>query len=383
MTQALPRITRLSLTAFRSYARADIEADAATIVLTGPNGIGKTNVLEAISLLAPGRGLRGAARQELERHGSTSGWAVSALVETSAGPVRLGAGTTVTARERRQYRLEGEAASAAELAAIITPLWLTPAQDRLFAEGGSERRRFLDRLALTLYPDHAGHVARYENAMRERMALLTQGQADPRWLTALEQSAAEQAVAVAAARADMVAALQAGIDARGDDPFPKAVLGLTGQTEQALAAGTPALLAEDALRQALEAARDSDAAAGRAQVGVHRTDLTAMHAAKAMPAGLCSTGEQKALVVGIVLAQARLIAARTGRTPLLLLDEIAAHLDGERRNALFTQLTFLGGQCWMTGTDGFAFESLENQSLFLTVVDGQPQRLDPGQGRAK
>lgn len=381
MSPATPRIIRLALTDFRSFTQAVVPSDAQLVVLVGPNGIGKTNILEAVSLLGPGRGLRSATRAELERHGTSSGWAIAAQLMTAGGPVRIGVGTTASARERRQFRLDGAPAAAADLAAQLIPLWLTPAQDRLFAEGASERRRFLDRLALALYPDHAGHVARYEAAMRERMALLETSAPDPRWLAAVEQTAAEQGVAVAAARCDLVAALQAGIDARAASAFPKAQLSLTGWAEQALAAGMPALEAEEALKDQLAHARAGDAASGRAEAGVHRTDLEAIHLAKAMPAGLCSTGEQKALLIGLLLAQAQLIARRTGRPPVLLLDEIAAHLDAERRLALFAELTALGGQCWMTGTDDAAFQALDSQALFMTVIDGAPKRRDTSQGR--
>jgi DNA replication and repair protein RecF len=381
MDAPLPRITRLTLSDFRSYHAALVETDAPMIVIAGSNGIGKTNMLEALSLLAPGRGLRGASRTELERHGTTHGWAVAAALATRDGLVRIGVGTTATARERRQVRIEGEAATMAELARLITPLWLTPAQDRLFAEAPGERRRFLDRLVQALYPDHGGHVARYETAMRERMTLLTQGNADARWLTALEQTAAEQGIAVAAARVDLVTALQQVIDARPDSVFPKADLRLCGETEQALMEGSAALLAEDALRASLANARSADALAGRALSGVHRTDLQASHRGKAMPAALCSTGEQKALVVGLLLAQARLLASRQGRAPLLLLDEIAAHLDAERRSGLFDELKVLGCQCWMTGTDQSAFNLLNENTVFLTVTDGQILRLDISQGR--
>jgi DNA replication and repair protein RecF len=384
-------VSRLILTSFRSYAEAVVEVGPGPVVLAGPNGAGKTNILEALSLLSPGKGLRGAAYGEMARRGPAAGgadWAVAARVSGGLAPVDIGTGITASAApggpgdpstSRRQIRIDGETATAAALQATLGLLWLTPAQDRLFVEGASGRRRFLDRLVLALYPDHAGHVARYEAAMRERARLLEAGNADPLWLAALERRMAEHGVAVAAARRHGVTALQALMDAAPDGPFPRALLALDGALEAALETAK-ALDVEDWAAGELASRRGADRAAGRAGFGAHRTDLAVTHAPKAMPAALCSTGEQKALLIGLILAQARLVAGETGRKPLLLLDEIAAHLDADRRAGLFDMLMNMGVQAWMTGTDLALFEALvaplRGQGQFWTIDAGRPVRLD-------
>jgi DNA replication and repair protein RecF len=334
-------IVRLSLSDFRSYADSVLAPGPALIVLTGDNGAGKTNVLEAVSLLSPGRGLRGASLGEMARRGGAGGFAVAARLSPSPeaeGLVEIGTGTVASAPERRQVRVNGAAASATSLSEWLSVLWLTPAMDRLFQEGASGRRRFLDRLVLALRPAHAVHAARYEAAMRARNKLLAEaGPPDEAWLSALEARMAEHGAAIVEARNAAVAALAARLAAAPEGPFARAGLRLEGGEEDLLA-----VLRRD---------RPRDAAAGRTLAGPHRTDLAVTHLGKNQPASLCSTGEQKALLLSIVLAHADLVADSAGRRPILLLDEVAAHLDPRRRAALFERLEAGGGQVWMTGTE--------------------------------
>lgn len=384
-------ISRLRLTSFRSYPLAEVNAGSHPVVLVGPNGIGKTNLLEAVSLLVPGRGLRGAPFSELAsvvrdegavslrtdagKAESGKGWAVAARLERPQGPLDIGTGVTPPALERRQVRINGEATTAVELAQHLSALWLTPAMDRLFAEGASGRRRFFDRLVLALYPDHAGHVARFEAAMRQRGRLLEERAPDPAWLDALERRMAEHGVAVAAARQEALAALRELIQAQPEGPFPQSLIALDGAVEEALE-GAKALDVEDWLAQELKARRSADQASGRAGLGVHRTDLMVTHAPKAMPADRCSTGEQKALLIGLILAQARLIANQSGHWPILLLDEVAAHLDATRRAGLFDILVKMGVQAWMTGTDASLFDALGTDAQIMTIEAGRPVPLN-------
>ncbi len=340
-------ITRLTLTDFRNHAAATIEAAPGLVVITGENGAGKTNILEAISLLAPGRGLRGVPLSAAARLGGPGGWSVAATLDGAQGPVQLGTGTAAEAPDRRLVRVNGAAASAAALGEWLALVWLTPAMDRLFSDSASARRRFFDRLVLALHPGHGQRVARYEAAMRERSRLLAaETPADPVWLDGLEADMAAHGAAMAAARGDVLAALSGQLAAAPDGPFARPLIALSGDADD-----DPA----HDLAARLRRGRARDAAAGRAIEGPHRTDLIVRHAAKAMPAASCSTGEQKALLVAIVLAHAALVAARQGRPPILLLDEIAAHLDAERRAALFGQLAAMGVQAWMTGTDAALF----------------------------
>lgn len=374
-------VSRLLLTRFRSYAEASLEAGPEPVVLTGPNGAGKTNILEALSLLSPGRGLRSAAYREMEREGDLPGWAVAARLTGRTGQSDVGTGTTADARDRRQFRIDGGPATSADLLATVNVLWLTPSMDRLFVEGATSRRKFFDRMVLALYPEHAGHVARYEAAMRERGRLLAEERgADPVWLSALERKMAEHGVAVAAARRDALGALQRLIDLKdlgggtGASPFPNAILALEGEVEARLTT-EKALDVEDWMVETLSQRRGPDRMAGRAGFGVHRTDLVVTHAPKSMLASRCSTGEQKALLIGLVLAQTRLVAELTGYWPLLLLDEIAAHLDGRRRDALFDILMSMGVQAWMTGTDADVFVGLKGHAQLWTIDAGKPLRL--------
>ncbi|KKC24614.1 DNA replication/repair protein RecF [Sphingomonas sp. SRS2] len=349
-------VARLMLTDFRSYAAATIAAGPGFVVLTGENGAGKTNILEAISMLGPGRGLRGAALGEMAREGGGGGFAVAAEL---AGDVRIGTGTTAAAPDRRQVRINGATASATSLGEWMALLWLTPAMDRLFTEGAEGRRRFLDRLVFAIEPGHAHHASRYDAAMRARNKLLAQeGRPDIAWLDALEVQLAEHGAAVAEARARTVAALADRIAAEPDAPFARASLSIEGW----LPGAAPLI---DELRQG----RARDAAAGRTLAGPHRQDLAVVHAAKAQPAARASTGEQKALLLGLVLAHADLVAERRGQRPVLLMDEVAAHLDPVRRAALFDRLARSGGQIWLTGTERALFDGI-GAATWLSVRAG-------------
>jgi DNA replication and repair protein RecF len=349
-------LSRLVLTDFRNHAEAVLHPGRGFVVLTGDNGAGKTNVLEAVSLLAPGRGLRRAALSDMARQGGAGAFAIAA---TLGGDVEIGTGTQPTAPERRIVRINGASHSATALAEWLTVLWLTPAMDRLFVEPAGERRRFLDRLTLALRPDHASHANRYEAAMRARNRLLAEeGPHDNAWLTALEAQMAEHGGTIDAARRETIAALSERLVDQPAGPFARAGLALEGWD----GAGT---LAKD-----LAAGRRRDAAAGRTLVGPHRGDLVVTHLDKGQPAALCSTGEQKALLLGLVLAHAELTATRTGRAPVLLLDEVAAHLDPSRRAALFDRLAATGSQVWMTGTEPAPFAEI-GQASWFDVADGQ------------
>lgn len=358
-------LTHLALTDFRSYERAELALDGRPVFLFGPNGAGKTNLLEAVSFFAPGRGLRGAGSAEVGRRlpGETRGraWSVSALVVAADGETRVGTGVEPDA-VRRTVRIEGEAVPPGRLGEVLRLVWMTPQQDRLFLEGGSARRQFLDRLTFAAEPGHAAAAAAYEKAIRERTRLLTDGAPDPVWLDALETGAARAGAALAEGRARTLAALQAEIDGRADRPFPQARLSLSGEwglTD----AGT-----EERLRTILARSRDRDAAAGRALSGPHRTDLAVIHAEKDRPAAECSTGEQKALILNLVLAQgARLSRAKFDPNPILLLDEVAAHLDAHRRAALFDEITALGLQAFLTGTDQALFTDLQDRAQGVRV----------------
>jgi DNA replication and repair protein RecF len=352
-------LSRLALANFRSYPDALIAPGPGFVVLTGENGAGKTNILEAVSLLSPGRGLRGASLGEMALSGGPGGFAVSARLEPGGGDaIDLGTGTVPSAPERRQVRINGASASATSLGEWLSVLWLTPAMDRLFLEGAGGRRRFLDRLVLALKPAHALHSARYEAAMRARNKLLA-GEVAPDlgWLSALEARMADHGSAIAAARQETVAALAERLEAAPDGPFARAGLGLAGWTEGDLA-------------RELAGARSRDAAAGRTLSGPHRTDLLVTHLGKGQPAERCSTGEQKALLLGLVLAHADLVAEQAGRRPILLLDEVAAHLDPRRRAALFERLAVAGGQVWMTGTEPALFDAVGAEASRLQIADG-------------
>jgi len=371
-----PSVARVDLAEFRNYAALRLDLAGRPVVLTGPNGAGKTNLLEALSFLAPGRGLRRARLGEVTRQGApTRAWAVAVRLSTATGPLDLGTGLgsglgagEEDAGERRLVRVDGQPASGpAALTDHLCLAWLTPQMDRLFIESAGGRRRFLDRLVYGFDPDHARRVAAFERAMRDRNRLLEAG-GDVAWLAAQEETMAEHAVAVSAARRDGVARLGAALrQSRG--PFPRADIAVDGLLEAWLD-DMPASAAEDRYRAALAAGRPRDAAAGLTLEGPHRADFLVRHAAKDQAAEYCSTGEQKALLIAIVLANARLIAARRGVAPILLLDEVVAHLDQARRAALFDEICALGAQAWLTGTDAALFVELRDRAEFFTVRDG-------------
>ncbi len=371
-------VTRLVLRNFRSYAEAELGVSGAPVVLAGPNGAGKTNLLDAISLLSPGRGLRGARLGEHVRRGpsapSDALWAVAATVTRQGEAYEIGTGLTLgpNGGERRQVRLNGAPAqNSAELGELVQMLWLTPAMDRLFIEGASGRRKFLDRLVLGFDAGHARTTTRYETAMRERARLLKFGPRDPAWLDGLEAEMVEAGLEMAVSRAQTVERLNRALVARGEaGAFPSAQLALDGETDALLAELGEG--AREALREKFARSRVRDAEAGRTTAGPHLTDLSVRHTPKRADARECSTGEQKALLISIILADAwELSAARGGHAPLLLLDEIAAHLDASRRAALFEEIAALGAQAWMTGTDLSLFAGLSGRADVFYVNDGQ------------
>ncbi len=372
-------VTSLRLADFRNYPALAFDGDGRHVVLAGENGAGKTNVLEALSLLSPGRGLRRARLDEMARIGGPGTWTVFAAIDGPDGSARIGTGLEGSgddeARSRR-LRIDGEAARSTEaLLDHLRVLWLTPAMDGLFVGPAAERRRFLDRLVLALSPAHGAHVSAFEKAMRGRNRLLEDDRLDLDWLAAIEAQMAELGIAVASARVETVSCLERLIAAtRADAPFPHADLALEGEIEALVAAGGPAADAEDVYRTRLCDARARDKAAGRTLDGPHRADLVVHHGPKAMPAHLSSTGEQKALLLGLVLAHARLVGETCGRAPLLLLDEVAAHLDPRRRAELFDVVEALGSQCWMTGTDANAFAALGDRAEVFEVTGGRVVR---------
>jgi DNA replication and repair protein RecF len=372
-------VLRLGVSEFRSYAQAEIECGPDSIVLTGPNGAGKTNLLEAVSFLAPGRGLRRARLAEVERHGAARRWAVNATVSGPVGPLSIGTGRDPDSGEdsdRRVVRIDGvNQRGPVSLAEHVAVSWLTPAMDRLFADGSSGRRRFIDRLVLGFDPEHARRVGAFEQAMRERGRLLEAGSSDPGWLSALEATMASEGVAVAAARktlVDRLAVLAEEGETMSAGAFPVPSMAMAGELAGWLDA-MPALEAEERLAASLAQSRRRDAESGGAAFGPQRDDFVVVYRAKDVPARQCSTGEQKALLIAIVLAHARLVAAERGRAPLLLLDEIAAHLDPARRQALFREIGRIGVQAWMTGTDEMLFAPLTGRARFFRVAEGRVQ----------
>lgn len=363
-------LTRLSLTDFRNHAGADMAAAAGLVALHGDNGAGKTNILEAISLLAPGRGLRRAPLSDMVRDGAGGGFAIFAEVLAGADlpPVALGTGIESAHPGRRIVRINGASAAAASLGEWIAILWLTPAMDRLFVESAGNRRRFLDRLVLALDPRHAQHSNRYEAALRARGKLLADpGQADPQWLASLEAQLAEHGAAIDGARLAALAALSAELAQQPGAPFARPLLTLVDSDGAARDAPHDV----DTLTALFAARRRIDAAAGRATAGPHRDDLSAVHAATGRAAARCSTGEQKAMLLSLVLAHSDCVARARGARPVLLLDEVAAHLDPSRRAALYERLAGQGGQAWLTGTEAALFADMPGPVTRFRIIGGR------------
>ncbi|MGG7565871.1 DNA replication/repair protein RecF [Rhodovulum sp. DZ06] len=364
-------VLSLSLTLYRSHPKLRLETDGRPVAIHGPNGAGKTNVLEAISMLSPGRGLRRAAAEEIARRPEALGWKVAARLETPGDLHEVETSVDLSKGAARSVRIDGKTAPQTRLGALAPVVWLTPAMDRLWIEGAGERRRFLDRLALAFEPDHAEAALAYEKAMRERNRLFKDDIRDPAWFAALEGRMAEAGAAMALTRARTLARIARAQDGAAT-AFPAAELSLDGPLEQGFAAafapgapGAPDLdpapdpaEAAETLRRALRDGRPRDAAAGRALTGPHRTDLLAIYAEKGVEARIASTGEQKALLVSLVLSAARAMAAEAAAPPVILLDEVAAHLDENRRAALFDEVCALGAQAWMTGAEARLFEAL-------------------------
>ena len=370
--RAQTHLTRLTLTNFRNYAALSLQLKPGAVVFTGDNGAGKTNLLEAISFLTPGRGLRRAPYGDVAREGGDGGFALHVRLDGPSGEAEIGTGIAGGDGEGgRRVRINGATARSAEdMLEWLRVVWLTPAMDALFTGPAGDRRRFLDRLVLAIDGSHGQRALAYEKAMRGRNRLLAEGTRDSAWFEAIETQMAETGVAIAAARSEMVRLLSAMIEKLPNDgPFPQADITLAGELEAEI--GTmPAVELEEKFRHALANGRERDRAAGRTLDGPHRSDLQVRHRPKAMPAELCSTGEQKALLVGLVLSHARLTGEMSGLTPILLLDEIAAHLDAGRRAALFSILEELNCQAFMTGTDAALFSSLNGRAQFLSVDHG-------------
>ncbi len=367
----LVELLRLTLTDFRSYKALRFSPDADICVFTGPNGSGKTNLLEAVSLLAPGRGLRGARVAELARRGEEASgtWAVAAQFSSGPETFEIGTGTTEDAPERRVFRLDGAApGSQAEVAEKFSAVWLTPQMDRLFTDPASGRRRFLDRLVIALEPSHARDIAAFESASAQRNRLLVENP-DPAWLAGLEDAMARHAVAAAAGRMALLSRLNATLAGGAAAPFPEVRLALDCAIAEQLAAA-PALAVEDFLRAAYATARQLDTQARAPAYGPQKTDLSITDAATGRPAALSSTGQQKAMLIGIILGHAALIAHARGVAPFLLLDEPAVHLDATHRAALFAALEHLRLAAWLTGTDAEAFAGLKTAACY-SIADAR------------
>jgi DNA replication and repair protein RecF len=370
-------VRRLTLNNFRNYRAATLEAGSRPIVLYGRNGAGKTNLIEAISFLAPGRGLRRATLEEVACNEGDGSWAVSAEVEGALGLATLGTGIERPAEDvataQRKYRIDREpVGTAAAFSDHVRIIWMVPAMDSLFTGAPAERRRFLDRLATAIDSEHASRVNAFERALRSRNRLLEDPRPDAHWLDAVEHETAELAVAVAGLRAETVGRLRAALSARAQSAFPPADIALDGWMESVLPS-EPAVIVEERYREKLRENRGRDAAAGRTLDGPHLTDLAVVYAQKGIAAADASTGEQKALLIGLVLAHARLIAEMTGTAPILLLDEVVAHLDPARRLALHGELAQLGAQVWMSGADPALFVEIESQATLVEVYSGHLQ----------
>ncbi|MGJ8564924.1 MAG: DNA replication/repair protein RecF [Alphaproteobacteria bacterium] len=366
----MPFIQSLRLTDFRSYSALDVLLGPEPVVLYGANGAGKTNLLEALSLLSPGKGLRRARMEDIARRSSDNiapAWGVVASVSANGTPVKIAVGQVPEHPRRRTIRIDGQASTGAALSKHLTLMWLTPAQDRLFTGPASDRRKFLDRFTLVHAPDHGLNVLRYEKARSERNRLFAEGINDAGWFIALETDMAARGARIAQARSETVCRLVDEIAARPEGAFPKAALSLEGEAEDMCQSGLPLDDVEGSLFESLARNRSRDARAGRTLDGVHRSDLQVTHIEKNMPAQDCSTGEQKALLIGLVLAHAR---AQAAQQPLLLLDEVAAHLDVDRRAALIEELLALKTQVFMTGTDKSLFEAFSGRAQLFEVSKG-------------
>ena len=362
-------LTRLRLNNFRNYETLGLDLDGRHVCLYGPNGAGKTNLLEAISQLGPGRGLRSASLSDLTRQGAETGWTVSATLDER----RIGVGLeTDGATSKRVIRIDGAPSQAGDLADLVRIVWLTPAMDSIFRGGASDRRRFFDRQVMSHIPSHGPAAARYERAMRERNALLERGHVDPAWADAIETRMAEAGAELAINRAQILESLQAAVDARPEGYFPKGDLSLDGEAEQAAGAGEDFKSIFENLAEAYRTGRRRDMAAGRTLNGPHRSDLKVIHRPTGMLAGDASTGQQKALLIGLILASASALSGEgEGPAPLLLLDEAAAHLDADRRAALFDELCALPGQAWLTGTEAFLFDAFGNRAQRFEIRQGE------------
>ena len=373
-------LEQLKLTGFRNYDSARIDVDPVHVVLTGENGAGKTNILEAVSFLSPGRGMRRASYDTVGKSGGSGAWTVFARLNGPQGETSIGTGLQETAHgvdKQRKVHINGTLAKTSDaLLEYSRILWLTPSMDGLFTGPASDRRRFLDRMVLAVDPQHGRRVANFEKSMRARNKLLSEDAPDPAWLDATEAQLSELGVAVASARHELVTLLSSVIVRNNDpsSPFPDAVVSLSGSLESEIGEFAASDLELEYL-QRLKDSRRIDARAGRTLEGPHRSDLIVHHRPKSMPAGQCSTGEQKALLIGMLLAHARLVGEMAGFAPILLLDEIAAHLDEGRRSALYDMIDDLGCQAWMTGTDRDLFRALDNRANFLTVEEGAVRAL--------
>lgn len=372
-------LTQINLQHFRCYEHTRLEGlSSGLIVLCGLNGAGKTNILEAVSIITPGRGLRSVKATEMQRYDSSQPWGISAKVMGSGGDVTLGTGLNPD-NDRRIVKINGVIAkSQTALSDYLSCLWLTPQMDRLFLEGASGRRRFLDRMIFAFDPGHSGRVTRYENAMRQRSKLLQEESYDQSWLKSLESQMAETGIAIAAARLDFIERLEnSGMQASQEEEnyFPKARIEAKGTIEELLQK-SPAVEVEQMFSYQLEQSREKDSQTGGAATGPHKSDMDVTYTTKNVKAAHCSTGEQKALLIGIILAHGRMVTAEKGAPPVLLLDEIAAHLDENRRMALFERLEGLGGQVWMTGTDPVLFESIRQKAQFFDVESAQIKAVE-------
>ncbi len=366
-------ISSLSLSNFRNYESVRIEVSPAPIVLTGANGAGKTNILEAVSLLTAGRGLRRAKLSEIENINAYGNWAIAANINGRYGEVKIGTGRDSNNDDidKRIVKIDGKVTRGqAELSRHISLIWLTPQMEQLFTEGASAGRKFLDRLVFSFDSEHAARINEYDYHMRERNKLLQYGRADAGWLDTLEQKMAGCAAAIATARLSTCEHVNHTI-AASPLSFPKGTVKVSGLVEDLISSGSSAIEAENSLKNALEAGRNHDAAAGRTMAGTHRSELLVTHTGKNMPAESCSTGEQKALMLSIILAQARSGAIWHGVVPIILLDEVPGHLDATRRLELFEEICDIGAQTWMTGTEAHLFTGLNEKAQFFKVENGK------------